>query len=277
MLRRRVIGVAIVGVMALMVAPRPGAQEPEVPARDAAYDQLLDQNVRDGMVYYRALKGVQARLDRYVSSLAGVRPETMTREAQIAFWINAYNAIVLQTVVQRYPIRGNSNQYPSNSVRQIPGAFERTMHQVAGRSVTLDQIEQDVLVPFGDARVFLALGRGAMGSGRLRSEAYTAERLEAQLTSIANDCPGRSQCLVIDTGAGTVSVSSVFSWREASFVQAYADKAPAQFASRSPIERAVVAFIQPRLLGFERAFLEKNEFQLKYIPFDWHLNDLTGR
>jgi hypothetical protein len=74
-----------------------------------------------------------------------------------------------------------------------------------------------------------------------------------------------------------VSVSSVFSWREASFVQAYAGQAPPAFAMRSPIERAVLAFIQPRLLGFERNFLQANQFRMDYIPFDWHLNDLTGR
>ena len=32
-------------------------------------DQLLDLNVRDGLVYYRALRSERGRLDRYVSSL----------------------------------------------------------------------------------------------------------------------------------------------------------------------------------------------------------------
>ena len=72
-------------------------------------------------------------------------------------------------------------------------------------------------------------------------------------------------------------VSSIFSWREKEFIAAYADKAPAAFASRSPIERAVLAFVEPKLLTTEQEFLEKNSFQVVYMPFDWTLNDLTGR
>ena len=75
-----------------------------------------------------------------------------------------------------------ANAYPAKSIRQIPGAFERLTHRVAGRTLTLDQIEQTVLSGFGDPRVYLALGRGTEGGGRLRSEVFTDEKLEAQLT-----------------------------------------------------------------------------------------------
>ena len=71
--------------------------------------------------------------------------------------------------------------------------------------------------------------------------------------------------------------SSIFSWREKEFAAVYADKAPAPFASRSPIERAIVAYVLPNLLPSEKEFLAKNTFQVVYTPFDWNLNDLTGR
>ena len=74
-----------------------------------------------------------------------------------------------------------------------------------------------------------------------------------------------------------MSASSIFSWREKEFTAAYADKAPAAFAARSPIERAVIAFVLPKLLTTEKEFLAKNTFQVTYSPFDWTLNDLTGR
>ena len=61
-----------------------------------------------------------------------------SREQQMAFWVNAYNAFVLQTVVDNYPIRGRASNYPSNSVRQIPGVFDKTPRTVAGRTLTLD-------------------------------------------------------------------------------------------------------------------------------------------
>jgi hypothetical protein len=148
---------------------------------------------------------------------------------------------------------------------------------VAGRTVTLDQIEQTILAGFHDPRVFFGLGRGAAGSGRLRSEAFTSTRLEEQLADVAAECVTRAQCIAIDRENGTVVVSSIFSWREKEFVAAYADKAPAAFAGRSPIERAVIAFVMPKLLATEKEFIVKNTFKVSYSAFDWTLNDLTGR
>ncbi len=279
---RRRTGVTLLAAIAAVAMLRPlvgvaQAPPPQVPTRDAAYDRLLDTYVRDGLVYYRTVKGLRTTLDRYVASLATASVDRMPREGQIAFWINAYNALVIQTVIDHYPIPRVSKEYPAGSIRQIPGAFERTTHHVGGRTVTLDQIEQQVLPAFGDPRVFFALGRGSIGGGRLRSEAYTADRLESQLAAVALECDERSQCAVIDPDAGTLSASSIFSWRSREFVAAYADKAPAAFADRSPIERAILSYIQPKLLPFERTFLERNDFKLRYIPFDWRLNDLTGR
>ena len=49
-----------------------------------------------------------------------------SREQQMAFWLNAYNAFVLQTVIDHYPVRGKSAEYPAGSIRQIPGAFDKT-------------------------------------------------------------------------------------------------------------------------------------------------------
>jgi hypothetical protein len=254
----------------------PRAQAP-VDARVKAYDDVLDLYVRDGLVYYRALKGSRARFDEYVNSLAHVSLDGASREEQMAFWINAYNAFVLQTVINNYPVVARSREYPARSLRQVPGAFERLPHQAAGRMVTLDQIEQTILASFHDPRVFLALGRGAAGSSRLRSEAYTAGELERQLSEQAGDCLNHAQCVSVDIPGRKLRVSAIFSWREQDFAAAFGDKAPATYASRSPLERAVIAFVAPRLVSTERDYLAKNDFTMEYIPFDWTLNDLTGR
>jgi uncharacterized protein DUF547 len=265
--------VLIICMLAALAAVEPQAQD----RRQKALDEILDLYVRDGEVYYRALKTERAKLDGYVASLASQAVDKLPREERVAFWLNAYNALVLQTVINNYPIAKRSAAFPTNSIRQIPGAFERMPHRVAGRSVTLDQIEQTVLPEFKDPRVYLALGRGAQGSGRLRSEAYAADRLETQLSEVARECTTRHQCLSIDREADAISVSSIFSWREKEFVAAYADQAPPTFASRSPLERAVISFVAPRLLSIEKESLERNTFKLTFIPFDWTLNDLTGR
>ena len=253
------------------------AQEPAADGRRKAFDQILDLYVRNGDVYYRALKSDRAKLDAFITVLGGASIDKLSREDQMAFWLNAYNATVLRTVIDHYPIQGRSSDYPPRSIRQIPGAFERLQHRIAGRSVTLDQIERDILPGFHDPRVYFALGRGAVGSGRLRSEAFVPARIEEQLSEVAAECVSRAQCIQVDTGADKVGASAIFSWREKEFTDAYADKAPAAVANRSPIERAVIAFVYPKLLNAEKDVIAKNTFQLTYKPFDWTLNDLTGR
>jgi hypothetical protein len=268
------IALATFLVTTTSLVPALGAQEE---ARRQGYDQLLDTMVRDGLVYYRALKSDRSRLDAYVSSLRTASLASASANEQKAFWINAYNAIVLQTVINHYPIQQRSREYPPRSIRQIPGAFERMAHQVAGRALTLDQIEQTVLPTFSDPRMLFALGRGAMGSGRLRSEAYTGGNIERHLSEMATECVTRTQCFSTDRGANVVRFSSIFSWREKEFVAAFEQKAPAMFSTRSPVERAMLAFVGPKLLTTERDFLDKNEFRIEFIPLDWSLNDLTGR
>jgi hypothetical protein len=143
--------------------------------------------------------------------------------------------------------------------------------------VTLDAIENTVLPEFRDPRLYLALGRGAIGSPRLRSEAFSGNRLEAQLKNVAAECPTRSECILVEAAATRISVTPVVGWHETEFVAAFAATADPRFAARSSIERAVLGFILPNLLTTERNFLDKDEFRVTYSEFDWSLNDLTGR
>ena len=243
-------------------------------------DEVLDLYVRDGFVYYNAIRTERRKLDAYVASLDSPRVrdgyDGWPREQQLAFWINAYNAFVLRTVATHYPIRGTSPQYPSRSIRQIPGAFERLPHRAAGRTVTLDGIEKTILPAFREPRAYLALGRGAIGSGRLRSEAYTAGRLEAQLKRVVEEFATKPEYINIDRVGNRVTVTPIIGWHEAEFIAAYASLARPLFEKRSPIEQAIVAFVESNLLPGELEFIDRNEFRLTYHEFDWRLNDLTG-
>ena len=243
-----------------------------------AFDQILDLNVRDGLVYYRALRASRAALDRYAASLnvPAATYQSWSREQQMAFWLNAYNAFVLQTVVDHYPLNGGSKAYPSNSVRQVPGAFEQLKHRAAGQSLTLDDIEKKILPQFKEPRLYLALGRGAIGSGRLRSEAYTGDQLKQQLDDLQKEFVSEQTMIKIDRSANQISVTPIISWHDSEFIAAYDAGATGPLTQRSPIERAIVAFVTPRLLPLEKEFLQKNEFKVTYHPFDWRLNDLTG-
>jgi hypothetical protein len=276
--------ISLIATLALAVSGSPvgaGQQPPPAPGADPLHrplDQILDLNVRDGLVYYRALQSGRGSLDRYISSLnvPAATYEAWSKDAKIAFWVNAYNAVVLQTVVSRYPIRGSNSAYPASSIRQIPGAFDQAKHRMAGRTVTLDDIDKKILPEFNEPRAILALGRGAVGSGRLRSEAYTAARLAAQLDSIRADFVGEERMIKVDRQAGQIAVTPIMSWHEAAFVAAYDKDQTGLYAARSPVERAILAFVLPHLLPLEKEFAEENKFKLVFQPFDWRLNDLTG-
>lgn len=263
---------AAIAVLAVTSAPRAqgGMHEP--------YDKLLDTYVRDGFVYYRALKTERGAIDRYIASLdvPKARVDGWSRADQQAFWVNAYNAFVLRTVIDAYPINGRSTQYPAKSIRQIPGAFETMKHRVAGQSMTLDDMEKNVIAAFGDARLLLALGRGALGSGRLRSEAYLGSALEAQLARVEQECAVKPRCSKLDRDAKVLEVTPIVSWREPVFVSTFAGRGEAMWANRTPIERAAAAMIYPHLFSTEKEFLAANAFRMQYGTFDWRLNDLTG-
>lgn len=268
-----ILSCALAPLAAQQFTPAPGADPLHTP-----FDEILDANVRDGLVYYRALKSTRGRLDHYVASLnvPAATYNGWSKAQQMAFWVDAYNAFVLETVIDHYPVHGTAQGAPSDSIRQIPGAFNRTTWRAAGKSVTLDAIENTILPPFNEPRLYLALGRGAVGSGRLRSEAYTGDRLEKQLSDIQAEFVTNREMLQIDRAAGTMVVTPIVSWHDQAFVAAF-DTTGAPFASRSPIERAIIAFIMPSLLPLEKDFVQQNHFTVTFGTFDWHLNDLTGR
>jgi hypothetical protein len=114
-----------------------------------------------------------------------------------------------------------------------------------------------------------------MGSGRLRSEAYTADRLDEQLRTQTAEFLQQPAHVKIDRLTNELAVSPIIGWHEAEFVAAYdGAEAATRFASRSPIERAVLALIDPVLLPSERAWLETAPFKMTYQAFDWALNEL---
>ena len=243
---------------------------------DRVFDRILDQYVRDGFVYYAALRAERLAIDRHVESLAE-RPAgfgAWSETRRLAYWLNGYNALVLRTVIDHYPIRGMSAEFPEASVMQIPGVFSGREHRIAGRRLTLQAIEDELVAAFADPRAHLALGRGAVGSPRLRSEAFSGDRLEAQLQAVVAEFATTPHHVTIDRAGDEVVVSAVLGWR----VQEFAALAGADAAGtgRSPIERGLVALISPALFPSEREFLAQNTFRLRYRDFDWRLNDLTG-
>src|SRR5258708_22638782 len=112
----RVVTTAIVLALSLTVSPV--AQESSEAARTRIFDSLLDLYVRNGDVYYRAIKSERARLDSYVGQLATASIDKLSRDEHLAFWLNAYDAPALPTVADHSPIQGRSTTEPAQSIRQ---------------------------------------------------------------------------------------------------------------------------------------------------------------
>ncbi len=277
-MRWRSIRAAVAFIAALVVVSGLSATQSSPDPLHRPLDEILELNVRDGFVYYQALRQSRGALDRYIASLDVQRAafDGWPRERRLAFWLNAYNAFVLQTVVDRYPIRGRAEEYPPDSIRQIHGAFDKRQFRVAGRAVTLDDIEKRMLPEFRDPRVYVAIGMGAVGSGRLRSEAYTGDRLDIQLAGATAEFLATQEHVEIDRNLNELRISAIIGWHEQEFVAAYGDGDP-RYAARGPIERAVVTLVTPHLYPSERRFLERNEFRVRYKEFNWRLNDLSRR
>jgi len=96
----------------------------------AAWARVLDDFARDGGVDYAGLQAQPEDLETFLASLAAVRPETLAPAEALAFWSNAYNAVVLRHVLDRYP--------GIESVKAADGFFKTLTFPVAGADRTLD-------------------------------------------------------------------------------------------------------------------------------------------
>ncbi len=139
-----------------------------------AFDALLGAHVSASGVDYGGLAGQRAALDAYVGTLPGVELDGFGRSEQMAFWINAYNALTLTLILDNYPLA---------SIRDLDDGNPWEAHSwtVAGRSVTLNAIEHEILRPMGDPRIHAAVNCASKGCPPLASDAFTGAGLGAQL------------------------------------------------------------------------------------------------
>jgi hypothetical protein len=236
----------LVSLLALSSA-RPIAAQPQV--GHTAWDLLLKRHVASGLVDYEGFQQDRAALERYLASLQDVQPSQLgSRDAQLAFWINAYNAYVVKGVLDHYPIA---------SVKEVKGFFDRIRYRVAGRELTLNEIEGEGRA-LGDWRIHFAVVCASSSCPILRPEAYAADRLEAQLTEqtreFLND-PQRG----LRIEAGTLWVSKIFKWYAKDFVP----KGPLTAASLWPVLNSYITV---------EGLPPIADMPLKFLDYDWSLN-----
>ena len=230
----------------------------------SALDALLKKHVKGLSVDYKALKSERAALDGYCESLAKLDRgalEKMSRDEQFAFWINAYNALTLRTIVDHYPIQpaAKPSEFPKNSIRQIEDAWT-AKHTVASQSLSLDEFENKVLRPtLKDPRVHTAINCASRGCPPLRAEAFTGSKLEAQLDdNVAKFLagPGRP---VADATKKKLAISKIFDWFKEDFGG----------------DEGVIKFLRAHAPADPQAALAAADAKsLAYADYDWTLNDL---
>ncbi len=240
------------------------------------YDEVLTSFVdARGCVDYAGLRKDRQGLDEFIQRLRNISVAPWSASTQIAFWINVYNALTLRVIVDNYPIRSSfltSLAYPKNSIRQIDGVWDEIRFRVAGRDLSLNEIEHSILrKQFDEPRIHVALVCAAEGCPPLRREAYSGERLESQLQDQAARFLGDPSKVRVEEGRGLVFLSSIFSWFGGDFEDKYLPPKDA-FPGRSSAQRAVLSFVFPFLTDRERAYLSTGSFRIKYLSYDWTLN-----
>lgn len=281
--RRAILTVLAVVVLAIRGAElrKAAAEKANLPFGYEVYAAVLQKYVNDqGLVHYQRLKPDGAGLDAFAAALETLDPKIYDQWAdkeKIAFWLNAYNALTLKTIVTHYPIQPSflaSLRFPKNSIRQIPGVWDQLRFGVIGRQLTLDEIEHEILrKQFTEPRIHVALVCAAMGCPPLRNEPYTGDQLEAQLSDQTRRLLQNSLKFRIDREGGRVYLSAIFKWFGSDFLKTYA--ADGKFAGHGEAEGAVLNFVSQHLGEDERRYLITGKYGIGYLDYDWSLNEPT--
>ncbi|MFY7806184.1 MAG: DUF547 domain-containing protein [Limnoraphis robusta] len=230
------------------------------------YQQILSTYVdENGNVNYKALKENRQNLDKFNASLATLSPqsfENWTEKEKIAFWINAYNSLTLLAIIENYPTK---------SIRDIPGVWTKLQFNVMGKEVTLDEIEHKILrVQFNEPRIHMGLVCASIGCPLLLQEPYTGDKLDEQLDEQTRKFIALNQNFKIDQQNNQVYLSSIFKWFGEDFIPSF--NAQEKFMG-SDKERAVLNFISQYLNESEQKYLINGKYKIKYLDYDWSLND----
>lgn len=193
-----------VGLMVACV----GVARAEAPAT-AGYAGVLKACVKDGRVDYAAVKAHGAALDAYLKAVAEFDARKLGPDAK-AFYINAYNALVLKDVVTE------KEKGALKSVLDVKGFFDVRKHRVAGEDLTFNGLEEKkIRTPFGDARIHFAVNCASASCPALSSSVWETATLDANLDAAARAYLATPHGL--KTGPAGVSITRLMEWYQADF------------------------------------------------------------
>jgi hypothetical protein len=244
-------------ILLLLIAVQACAQPklPDTGCKAPSHDTwstLLRKHVSaEGHVAYADLLKDSTALNAYLKVLATCPPAaSWSRNERLAYWINAYNAFTVQFILRHYPVKSIKDIGPKLAIPLVNSVWDVKFFTIAGVSMSLNQIEHDVLrKEFNEPRIHFAIVCASYSCPRLLNTAYTAAEVDNQLTLQAFD-------FINDPKRNSISkdklqLSSIFSWFKGDFTA------------------------NGTLIDFIRKY-SKTPFSPKakvsYLDYDWNLN-----
>ncbi len=194
-------------------------------------------------------------LQDYLEQLQATRVSGLNRDEQMAYWINFYNALTVEVVLEHYPVP---------SIRRInisPGFFSRgpwdaPLVEVEGESLTLNDIEHRILRPiWQDPRIHYAVNCASIGCPNLQLRAFTADNLEDMLEKAARDFINHPRG--VDAEGRRLRLSSIFDWFSEDFGENDRD-----------ILEHISGYAKPPLAETLRNYTGRISY-----GYDWNLNE----
>jgi hypothetical protein len=196
------------------------------------------------------------RLDGYLSALSALPISRFSRNEQRAYWINLYNALTVDVILDHYPV---------DSIRDIsisPGFFsigpwKKKLVRVEGEEISLDDIEHRILRPiWRDPRIHYAVNCASLGCPNLMPKAFTASNTEEFLDRGARDFINSEHGARLDSDNRLIA-SSIYDW----FQEDFGDS-----------ETGVIAHL--RLYARPALEVKLEGISVVYdFDYDWTLND----
>ena len=224
------------------------------------WDELLHRYVdADGLVDYAGWKQSvedSRRLEDYLATLSRVdEARDATTTERLAFWINAYNAVTVRGILREYPTTSIQNH-----VARVWGYnIWRDLKLIVGDSrYSLGNIEHAVLRKMNEPRIHFAIVCASRGCPRLLNEAYSAERLEEQLSrNTVAFFADPTKCSV-DAEQNELQLSPILDW----FAADFGASTPAM------LKRFAIWLPEP-----VQAVARSKDVRVTYLDYDWSLND----
>ena len=238
-------------------------------AHDAASTRTVDFSVWDELLgrYLKVDESGIARfdygavasadrnaLDALIEELGSVPVSSLSRDQQMVYWINLYNALTVQLVVEHYPV--DSIQDIDISGFFSSGPWEAERIEIEGAALTLNDIEHRILRPiWNDSRLHYALNCASIGCPNLLGRAWRVESVDADLDAAARAYVNNPRGFHIDADGNAV-VSKIYAW----FVEDFGGD-----------EAGVIAHLKTYAEGDTAAALESLG-SLSRSDYDWSLN-----